>query len=80
MNNPATFKINEMIKPGDINKNGHLTHLVAKDLFIDDAKQVFHAKTGKWLGTIKPGQELIEPAPEETAEPEKPNPDQLSLF
>lgn len=70
-----------MIKPGDINKNGHLTHLVAKDLFIDDAKQVFHAKTGKWLGTIKPGEELnFEPAPEEEAEPEKINPNQLSLF
>lgn len=71
-----------MIKPGDINKNGHLTHLVAKDLFIDDAKQVFHAKTGKWLGTITPGQELnFEPAPdEEEQQPEKSNPNQLSLF
>lgn len=71
-----------MIKPGDINKNGHLTHLVAADLFINDAKQVFHAKTGKWLGTIKPGQELnFEPATEEeTEQPEKTNPNQLSLF
>lgn len=72
-----------MIKATDINRNGHLTHMVAQDLFIDQGKQVFHAKTGRWLGTIIPGQELnfteeVEPkiVPDETT----PDPAQLQLF
>lgn len=73
------------IKPGDINKNGHLTHMVAEDLFSETedpnykgAKQVFNAKTGKWIGTLKPGdampQELNFDAPTEPEEPEVKNP------
>lgn len=73
-----------MLKASNINKNGHLTHLIAKDLFIEDAKQVFHAKTGKWLGTLKPGQQAQELNFDEPAaqilEPEIINPKQISLF
>lgn len=72
-----------MIKANDINKTGKLQHMVAEDMFIDKAKQVFNAKTGKWIGTITPGNELnFEPEiePEDPQEPETKNPDQLSLF
>lgn len=72
-----------MIRTNDINKTGKLQHMVAKDMFIDKAKQVFNAKTGKWIGTITPGNELnFEPEnePEETPEQETKNPMQISLF
>lgn len=74
-----------MIKSTDINKNGHLTHMVAQDLFIDEGKQVFSAKTGKWLGTIKPGQLIMQEInfdqlPEQTTGPETADPNQISLF
>lgn len=72
-----------MIRTNDINKTGKLQHMVAKDMFIDKAKQVFNAKTGKWIGTITPGNELnFEPEneQEENQEPEIKNPMQISLF
>lgn len=72
-----------MIHAKDINRKGYLQHMVAKDMFIEQAKQVFNAKTGKWIGTITPGDELnFEPEiePEDPQEPETKNPDQLSLF
>lgn len=72
------------IKRTDINKAGKLTHMVADDLFYgSNTKQVFSAKTGKWLGTIQQGQELnFEPQdePEQQPEPEIKNPNQLDLF
>jgi hypothetical protein len=68
----------------DINASGQLTHMIAADLFYgDSAKQVFSAKTGKWLGTIQRGKELNfapEIEPEEATEPEIKNPAQLSFF
>ena len=73
-----------MIRSQNINGNGHLTHLIAEDLFIENAKQVFHAKTGKWLGTLKPGQQAQElnfdETPTQIPEPEIINPSQLNLF
>lgn len=72
------------IKKADINKTGKLTHMIADDLFYgSSAKQVFSAKTGKWLGTIQQGQELnfeAEKEQEETTEQEIKNPNQLDLF
>ena len=66
----------------DINKTGKLTHMVATDLFLgDEATQVFNAKSGKWIATIRKGQELnFEPDPEELKEVETVNPNQLILF
>ncbi len=70
-----------MIRNNDINRKGYLQHMVAKDMFIEQAKQVFNAKTGKWIGTITPGNELnFEPEIEQEQEPEIKNPNQLQLF
>ena len=65
-----------------INSTGKLQHMIADDLFSDDLAQVFSAKTGKYLGVVKQGQEIdfqeqIE-ALENHREPE--NKQQLSLF
>jgi hypothetical protein len=58
-----------------------LTHLVAPDLFLEDTRQIFDAKSGKWLGTIKNGEELIkQPVEEERKPDDKRNPNQLLLF
>lgn len=72
-----------MINRSKINSTGQLTHLIAKDMFADTKKQVFSAKTGKWLGTIDTAGELnFEPEnePEETTPQETTNPNQISLF
>jgi len=72
-----------MLNRSKINSTGQLTHLIAADLFTDTKKQVFSAKTGKWLGTIDTFGELnFEPEnePKETTEPETKNPNQTSLF
>lgn len=66
----------------DLNKN-KLTHLLADDMFAGELKQVFNAKTGKHIGYIYEGKEIItdeEPEPEFLQPDEKPNPSQLSLF
>jgi hypothetical protein len=63
----------------DINKS-KLTHLLADDLFTDDIKQVFCAKTGKWIGTLTNRHYNLIPDEEPTQEPEKPDLNQLSLF
>ena len=72
------------MKARDINKTGKLTHLVADDLFNgSNTKQVFSAKTGKWVGTVQVGQELNfneGEEPETIPEPEIKDPNQLSLF
>lgn len=72
-----------MLNRSKINSTGQLTHLIAKDLFAATKKQVFSAKTGKWLGTIDTAGELnFEPEiePEETTPQETTNPNQISLF
>lgn len=72
-----------MLNRSKINSTGHLTHMIAKDLFAETKKQVFSAKTGKWLGTIDTAEELnFEPEnePEETLQQEIKNPNQISLF
>jgi hypothetical protein len=62
-----------------INRN-KLTHLLADDLFTDEIKQVFCAKTGKWVGTLQNKQYNLVPDEIENQEPEKANPNQISLF
>lgn len=66
-----------------INAAGKLTHMVAPDMFYNGCKQVFSAKTGKWLGTVQAYHEInfteVE-EPERMQEPEKENINQLSLF
>lgn len=72
-----------MLNKSKINSTGQLTHLIAKDMFIPTKKQVFHAKTGKWLGTIDTaGQLNFEPENDEVLAqaPEPVNPNQLGLF
>lgn len=70
------------LNPHQINKDGKLKHLLADDLFSEDIKQVFNAKTGKYIGYIKDGLQIIEEEGHEIQPPEEPqkNPDQLSLF
>jgi len=69
------------LNPHNINKSGKLKHLIADDLFEEDIKQVFNAKTGQYIGYIKDGQQVIAEQPEETQpDQEKKNPDQLELF
>lgn len=66
-----------MLNRSKINSTGHLTHMIAKDLFTETKKQVFSAKSGKWLGTIDTaGQLNFEPEnePEETIIQEPVNP------
>lgn len=70
------------LTPHDLDK-GKLTHLLADDLFEDDIKQVFHAKTGKHIGYIRNGIEIIteeDPEPDFLPQDEKPNSSQLSMF
>ena len=72
-----------MLNRSKINNTGHLTHLIAKDMFADTKKQVFSAKSGKWIGTIDTAGELnFEPEiePQETTILEPVNPKQLNLF
>jgi hypothetical protein len=71
------------MKVRDINKTGKFTHMVADDLFLGVAtKQVFSAKTGKWLGTIDYAEQINFKEVEEELDPEPQvsNPNQLSLF
>lgn len=72
-----------MIKSKDINASGKLTHLVAASLFNQDCKEVFNAKNGKWIGSLKEGQtlEMLQYEIEQIKE-EKPflDPNQISLF
>lgn len=72
----------------------NLTHLVADDLFSGSgdpkykgAKQIFDAKTGKWIKTLRTGEAIpltlnfdTPPEPEEKKEPEFKDPNQGSLF
>jgi hypothetical protein len=72
-----------MLNRSKINRSGHLTHLIATDLFTETKKQVFSAKSGKWLGTIDTAGELnFEPEndQQETVSQEPVNPNQLNLF
>ncbi len=72
-----------MLNRSKINSSGQLTHMISKDLFADTKKQVFSAKTGKWLGTIDTAGELnFEPEnePEEQQDQAPVNPNQISLF
>lgn len=72
-----------MLNRSKINSTGQFTHMIAADLFTDTKKQVFSAKSGKWLGTIDTHGELnFEPESEENQEPElqQVNPNQTSLF
>lgn len=72
-----------MLNRSKINSTGQLTHMVAADLFTASKKQVFSAKTGKWLGTIDTAGELyFEPEIEETIShvPEPVNKNQLAMF
>jgi len=72
-----------MLHRSKINSTGQLTHMIAADLFTDSKKQVFSAKTGKWLGTIDTAGELnFEPEIEEqiTHTPEPANRAQLAMF
>jgi hypothetical protein len=64
-----------------LNTNGKLTHMVAKDMFSKSMKQVFCAKSGKWIATIR----AWEDAPEvkqvpEVIEEKQINKNQLQLF
>ena len=73
-----------MLNRSKINSTGQLTHMIAKDLFTDTKKQVFSAKTGKWLGTIDTFGEL-DFEPENDKDEQEPeiqvvNPAQTSLF
>lgn len=45
-----------MFDSQDINSNGKLKHLVAPDMFWNGYKQVFAAKTGKYLGILEENQ------------------------
>lgn len=70
------------ISRNKINGKGKLQHMIAEDLFADDLKQVFSAKTGKYLGVIATGQEInFEEQVEALEQPkEHTNPNQLNLF
>lgn len=65
-----------------LNPRGKLTHLVAKDLFLPGTDQIFNAHTGKFIGMVMNGQEIIINAQGEAEI--KPNanidPNQLKLF
>lgn len=72
-----------MLNRSKINSTGQFTHMIAKDLFTDTKKQVFSAKTGKWLGTIDTSGELnFEPENDEVLTPVKEpiNRNQLAMF
>lgn len=78
-----TILNNQAMLKSKINSSGQLTHMVAADLFTASKKQVFSAKSGKWLGTIDTYGELnFEPESGEIKEPElqQANPNQTSLF
>lgn len=67
----------------DINSNGRLEHITAPDLFEkENIVQVFSAKSGKWIGTIRCGKPHLQEEIEEPGEDLQPplNPDQLNLF
>jgi hypothetical protein len=64
-----------------LNNNKKLEYLIAPDLFASDLKQVFSAKTGKYLGVVKEGQQIsIQEQAEAIEQPDKPNKAQLKLF
>ena len=65
-----------------LNPRGKLQHLIAKDLFREDFKQVFDAKTGKHIGTVHQAAEFNFDAKTEETAPEVPfiNPAQTKLF
>lgn len=66
----------------EINSGNRLQHMIAEDLFADDLTQVFSAKTGKYLGVIKQGQEIDFQEQVEALEQQREtkNPNQLNLF
>lgn len=70
------------IKSNNINQFGKLSHLLADDLFYgSNVKQVFSAKSGKWIGTITRGVEnLINEIEDEQALIPIKNENQLILF
>jgi hypothetical protein len=68
-----------MLTRHNINKD-KLSHLLAEDLFTNDLKQVFSAKSGKWIGTIREGPQITEQEEQEIKEVEKENINQLKLF
>lgn len=65
-----------------LNPRGKLKNLIAKDLFREDFKQVFDAKTGKHLGTVHQAAEFNFDAKIEETPPEviPENPAQTKLF
>lgn len=65
-----------------INQKGKLTHMVARDLFLPSVSQIFDAHSGKFVGMLIDGKEIII---NDQGEPEiKPQPinqsTQLNLF
>jgi hypothetical protein len=70
-----------MIASDDYLNQQKLEYLKANDLFDDGKKQVFSAKTGKYIATIRSGDDI--PITEEeqiAAIIENKDPNQLSLF
>jgi len=67
-----------------INPSGKLQHMISPDLFTSGVKQVFNAKTGKWIGKIDTRGTLFEKPEEENIipieEPIPQDPNQLQLF
>ena len=66
-----------------INPKGKLQHLIAPDMFEGGKRQVFNAKTGKWIATVTKGNEFNFTPLEEATEPQEEinnNPNQLNLF
>lgn len=70
------------LHPEKINKNGKLKHLLAEDMYSEEITQVFDAKTGRYIGYIKNGVQVItdEPPAEDQTQEINTNPQQLKLF
>lgn len=65
-----------------INPRGKLKNLIAKDLFEDNCSQIFDAQTGKLIGMLRNGKEVLFNATSEneTKPEQQPDPKQLNLF
>jgi len=65
-----------------INPRGKLKNLIAKDLFEENCSQIFDAQTGKLIGMLRNGKEVLfnGAIEEETKTEQQPDPKQLNLF
>lgn len=67
----------------NLNPKGKFKHLIADDLFASGVQQVFDARTGKYIGVLQDGKEILfneQDEPEIKPEPEIINPKQIKLF